>query len=53
MEIPEVLSSHLALVPTTLILTLPEDQIFPSHLELQLVSRIRVVIFNTFSFLRT
>lgn len=53
METPEMLSSHLALVPTMLILIIAEDDIFPSHLELQLVSRIRAVIFNPLSFLHT
>lgn len=51
MEIPEVPSSHLALVPTVLVLTVSEDQIFLSHLEMQLVSRIRALIFNLLSFL--
>lgn len=47
MEIPEMLSYHLALVPTMLILTLDEVHIFPSHLEPQFVGGIRAVIFQS------
>lgn len=52
MEIPEVMSSQLALVPTILIPALAKDHVFLSHQELQLVGRVKAVIFKLL-FLRT
>lgn len=48
MEIPEMLSSRLALVPTVVILALAKYPIFPSHLKLQLLGRTRAVVFKPF-----
>jgi len=52
-EVPEVLSYCLALVPTMLIWSLAEAQMLWSHLELQLVGRTSAVIFCPLSFLNT
>lgn len=48
MEIPEMLSSCLALVATVVILALAKYPIFPSHLKLQFLGRSRAVVFKPF-----